>query len=413
MNDIDVVRDLRAEMPLRDAARMAEGRARLLAATAATRPRAPRTRAPRTRAPRTRAPRTRAPRTRAPRIRPSRTRRARLITVAASAVAVCAAAVAAYALIPAPGPGAAHPAAKAGKVWQRATLAARILRQASATVERVSVTAEPAPGQWIYAKTIDYEPQTGTTTSENWMTFDGARTAYYASPGGPLVEHTSSYAAPDMAKGTRPLAAFSHLATPKTAYDALASLPSNPSALLAQIAEAAASASGANIAAGDPVAGSAPRNQAQLEFDYLTELLWNAAGGMGGPPKAEADAFLALAALPGISVQQGVRDAAGTEAIAVSDDGGYSQLLLDQRTYQVLGLRQLSNGTGVVSIRLWPASLRKEFVALPTAQEKQQFMREHQQLFRKLARQFGPPNGTVEESLAYAQVSEVPAPGDR
>lgn len=393
MNDLDVVRDLRAEIPLPDAARMAEGRARLLAETAATRPRAHRTRAHRT--------------------RPPRTRRTRLITVAASAAAVSAAAVAGYALIPAAGPGAAHPAAKAGKVSRQATLAARILREASATVERAPVTAEPAPGQWIYAKTVDYEPQTGTTTSENWITFDGVQTAYYGSPGGPLVEHTSASGAPDIAKDTSPLAAFSQSATPKTAYDALASLPSDPSALLAQIGKAAASAGGANIAAGDPVAGSAPKNQAQLEFDYLTELLWNAAGGVGGPPKAEAAAFRAVAALPGISVQQGVTDAAGTEAIAVFDDGGYNQLLLDPRTYQVLGLRQLSNGTGPVPFSRWPASLRKEFVTLPTAQEKQKFMREHQQLFQKLARQFGPPKGTVEESLAYAQVSEVSAPGDR
>jgi hypothetical protein len=386
-------------MPLPDAARMAEGRARLLAETAATRPRAHRTRAHRT--------------------RPPRARRTRLITVAASAVAVsAAAAVAGYALIPAAGPGAAHPsaahpAAKAGEGSRQATLAARMLREASATVERAPVTAEPAPGQWIYAKTVDYQPQAGTTTSENWMTFDGVQTAYYGSPGGPLVEHTSASGAPGVPKDTSPLAAFSQFATPKTAYDALASLPSDPSALLAEIGKAAASAGGANIAAGDPVAGSAPRNQAQLEFDYLTVLLWNAAGGVGGPPKAEADAFRAMAALPGISVQQGVTDAAGTEAIAVSDDGGYNQLLLDPRTYQVLGLRQLSNGTGAVSIRRWPASLRKEFLALPTAQEKQKFMREHQQLFQKLARQFGPPRGTVEESLAYAQVSEVAAPGDR
>lgn len=389
MNDLDMVRDFRAEMPLPDAPRMAEGRARLLAETAVTRARAHRTRAHRT--------------------RPPGARRTRLITVAASAVAVSAAA-AGYALIP----GAAHPAAKTGEASRQATLAARILREASATAERAPVRAEPAPGQWIYAKTVDYQTQAGTTTSENWITFDGARTAYYGSPGGPLVEHTSASGAPGVPKGTSPLDAFSQLVTPKTAYDALSSLPTDPPALLAEIGKAAAGADGANIAAGDPVAGSAPRNQAQLEFDYLTVLLWNAAGGVGGPPQAEAAAFRAMAALPGISVQQGVTDAAGAEAIAVSDDGGYNQLLLDPRTYQVLGLRQLSNGTDrAVSIGHWPASLRKEFLALHTAQEKKKFVLEHQQLFQKLARQSGPPKGTVEESLAYAHVSEVAAPGDR
>lgn len=328
-------------------------------------------------------------------------------------MAVSVAAAAGYGVIQAVGPGAAHPAVKAGKVSQQATLAARILRAASATAERAPVTAEPAPGQWIYAETVDYQPQAGTTTSENWLTFDGVQTAYYGSPGGPLIEHTSASGAPGVPKDTSPLAAFRQSATPETAYDALASLPSDPSALLAEISKAAASAGGANIAAGDPAAGAAPQNQAQLEFDYLTELLWNAAGGVGGPPKAEAAAFRAIAALPGISAQQGVRDAVGTETIAVSDDGGYNQLLLDPRTYQVLGLRQLSNGTGAVSISRLSANLRKAFLALPTAQEKQKFIREHQQLLQMLARQFGPPKGAIEESLAYAQVSEVAAPGDR
>jgi hypothetical protein len=398
MNDLEVVRELRAEIPLPDAARMTEGRARLLAETTATRPRAHQARAHRT--------------------RPPRARRTWLVTAAASAVAVSAAAVAGYALIPAGGPGAARPpatqpASKARGVSQQATLAARILREASATVERASVMTEPAPGQWIYAKTVDYQPKAGTTTSENWITFDGAQTAYYESPGSPLVKHTSASGAPDPARNASPLAAFNNSATPKAAYDALASLPSDPTALLAEIGKAAARGGGANIAAGNPLAGSAPRNQAQLEFDYVTLLLWNAAGGVGGPPKAEADVFRAMAALPGISVQQGVTDAAGAETIAVSDNGGYNQLLLDPRTYQVLGLRLLSNGIGVVTIDQWPASLRKEFLALPTAQEKQTFMREHQQLFSKLAHQFGPPKRTLEESLAYAQVNEVAGPGDR
>jgi hypothetical protein len=50
-----------------------------------------------------------------------------------------------------------------------------------------------------------------------------------------------------------------------------------------------------------------------------------------------------MAALPGISVQQGVTDEAGAQAISVSDDG-YDQLLLDPNTYQVLGMRQLHRG---------------------------------------------------------------------
>jgi hypothetical protein len=106
----------------------------------------------------------------------------------------------------------------------------------------------------------------------------------------------------------------------------LASLPTNPQALLTVIANQAADQNAQNIAAGNPIAGVAPKTEAQREFDYLTLILWNAAIGAGGPPAAEAAAYQAMAALPGITVQQGIKDTAGGQAIGVSDDGGYDQL---------------------------------------------------------------------------------------
>jgi hypothetical protein len=50
--------------------------------------------------------------------------------------------------------------------------------------------------------------------------------------------------------------------------------------------------------------------------------------GVGGPPAADSAAYQAMAALPGITVQQGITDTAGGQAIGVSaDGGGYNQLL--------------------------------------------------------------------------------------
>jgi hypothetical protein len=151
-----------------------------------------------------------------------------------------------------------------------------------------------------------------------------------------------------------------------------------------------------------PIAGHAPQNRGQLEFDYLALLLWNAAGGVGAPPAAEAAAFRAMAAIPGVTVQQGITDAANEPAIGVSDDGGYDQLLLDPVSYQVLGLRQLSTG---IAPKL----------AVPSAKQLAGFSKaERQKILRQLKNPpAGPPKGTVIESLAYAQVSEVSGPGVR
>ena len=210
--------------------------------------------------------------------------------------------------------------------------------------------------------------------------------------------HTSPTTPPADIKSDA-LAAFNADATPQTAYYALASLPTAPSQLLAAVAKAAQSVGAANLAAGTPVASHAPKNEGQLEFDYLSLLLWNAAGGVGAPPKAEAAAFRAMAAIPGVTVQRGITDAAGNPAIGVSGDGGYDQLLLDPVSYQVTGLRQLSTGVGPRAAALSPQELARFSKA------------EQQEILRKLKTQAGPPKGTVVLSMAYQQVSEVSGPG--
>ena len=374
MNDLDQLREFRAEIPYPERPRLSPGRSRLL--SAARRPQ---------------------------RRRFTVTRRSPLLltaTAAAAAIAV-AAGLAGYGLSTGSAP-AGHPKALPSRpkaVPSQGVLAARVLRDASAAASRVPPKTTPSPGQWIYSKLVGYQYPQGTTSDENWITFDGTETAYYEGHGGgPITVHTSPITPPaDIT--SNPLAAFNTDATPQTAYYALASLPTAPSQLLATVDKVVEAAGGANLVAGDPVAGQTPKNKGQLEFDYLSLLLWNAAGGVGAPPNAEAAAFRAMAAIPGVTIQQGITDAAGNPAIGVSDDGGYDQLLLDPVSYQVTGLRQLSNGIGPKMAAPSPQQL----AGYPKAMQ--------QQILRKLKNPAGPPKGTVIQSLAYAQVSEVSGPG--
>ena len=382
MNDLELVRDLRAEVPVPPASRLASGRARLTASVVT------------------------GPVVTGPVVAGKRP---------AFSVRLLAAAAAAVVIAGAVGYGVTsrgsvkHPPAavkKPPKSVTQATLAAEILRTASAVVERAPVTTVPSPGQWIYKKTVDFQYPNDTTTDEEWITFDGDQSAYYQS--GQLVVHQSPGGV--STPSGKPLAAFNTRATPETAYDALASLPSDPNDLLAAADSGAVADGGANGMAGG-VISYPPTTKAQLEFDYLALILWNAAAGVGGPPKAEAAVLRAMAALPGITVEQHVTDAAGADAIAVSDDR-YDQLLLDSHTYQVLGLRQLSNGLGPVKIAQLPTSLRKQFEALLTAQQRSAWWKAHAPLIREIQERSGQPAGTVEQSLAFVRISEVAAPGD-
>jgi hypothetical protein len=372
MNDLEELREFRAELPYPERSRLTPGRTRLL--SAARRP---------------------------PRRFPAPRWNTRLLlpaTAAAAAIVVAAGAVG-YGLNR--GSMGSGQRAYAPEPSSQATLAVRVLDDASAAASRVPPAATPKPGQWIYSKIVQYEYPNSTTTSENWITFAGAKSAYREGPGGPFVVHTAPITPPaDLTRD--PLGAFNKNITPMTAYYAVASLPTAPRQLLAVAAKAAQAFGAANLAAGTPVAGHPPQNKGQLEFDYLSLLLWNAAGGVGAPPAAEAAVFRAMAAIPGVTVQQGITDAAGAPAIAVSGDGGHDQLLLDPVSYQVIGLRQLSTGAGPKVNHLSP----KELAKLPKAVQ--------QQILQKMKNApRWPREGLVIQSMAYAQVSEVSGPGVR
>ena len=137
-----------------------------------------------------------------------------------------------------------------------------------------------------------------------------------------------------------------------------------------------------NVAAGSPVSLYTSTNRDALDFDYLAQLLWNAAPS-AEPRSAEAAVFRAMAAIPGVSSQRGITDAVGQPAIGLSASGGKSQLLLDPQTYQVIGVRAFSAGQKV--------SLRAAG--------------------RKAAKLHWPPKGTIFISMAWAQVTMVSGPG--
>lgn len=311
MNDLDLVREMRADVPAPTRTQLAPGRARLVAALS-------------------------------PPPRRRRLSRAILPVAVAGTAALAAVAVS----ISGTGPS-VHKPLPAGP-----SLTARLLDAASATVAR-QPAVRPRPHQWIYTKSVYYSYRRGSQRDENWMTFDGRKTAYFQ--GGRLIVHTG----PGIpGRGGTPLGRYDNSATPLTAYDALASLPSDPHALLAVIAGQVARLGPGGMAPGSVVSLGLTKSRAVLEFDYLTQLLWNATAGE--PPAAEAAVFRALARIPGVSVQQGIIDGLGRPAVGLSATGGRSQLLLAPRTYQVTGMRQVSTGHDPVRLVkrgkvYWPA----------------------------------------------------------
>jgi hypothetical protein len=336
------------------------------------------------------------------------------VLAAAAAAAVVAAGATGYAITAAQAPAARPPVTNRPTTARQAVLAAKVLRAAAAHVAREGATSEPSPGQWIYYRTADYgypgvvDPS-GVTTDEEWVTFDGSQTAYYRN--GQIVTHTSPMRLPGPT--VKPWAAWNTEATRKTAYDVLASLPTDPRSLLKVIASRAAGQNPENIAAGNPIAGVTPQTEAQREFDYLTLILWNAAP-VGGPPAADAAAYQAMATLPGITVQPGITDTAGGQAIGVSDDGGYDQLLIDPVSCQVIGIRQLSNGIGPRNIAQAIASglispdARKLLAGLTKAERDRLITNA-----RKRHWAVYPVKDTLIQEIVYVQAAEVPAPGDR
>lgn len=265
MNDLDLVRRLRADTPSPTSARLAPGRARLLAAM------------------------------HKPAARPVR----RLVLPVGVVTAV--AAGAAVVVFSTGGrDGVVAPPAQL-------TLTAQLLNTASTTVAQQKVV-EPGPKQWIYIRSASFNFGQAAEFDDNWLRFDASQSAYYE--GSKLKVHTGS------------------------------AFPVDPKAVLVAVDHQLARMGPYPVT--NPAWGNRPKNHGQLQFDYLAQLLWNAASG--APPAAEAAVFRTMATIPGVTSQQGITNVVGRAAVGLSDDDNRSQLLLDPKTYQVIGLRQVSNG---------------------------------------------------------------------
>lgn len=337
-NDLELVRDLYEDFSVVTDARLAAGRDRLLASI-------------------TESSGSRYRQRRAPRGWPLRRLALTGAAVAAAAVAVVAIQEPSRSSTRAPGP--------------RMTLAAQVLRAAALTVASQPST-RPAPGQWIYSKSVDFVVGQPVQVGEEWMQFDGHQDAYLWH--GQLIVHSHPTAPPGAGNA---LDRYLEQMTPMSAYNALSSLPSSPRALLSAVDATVATHAGSVASPGSsPTPG---RSRAHLEFEFLTQLLWNAS--QAAPAKAEANVFRAIATIPGVSAQRGITDAVGRPAIGMSYAGDTEQLLLDPRTYQVTGLRTISNGK-------WPVN--------PDLQHGPNY-----------------PKGKVIDSSAWARIEFVAGPGRR
>jgi hypothetical protein len=279
MNDLDLVREMRAAVPAPTPARLAAGRGRILATAA--RPRG-------------------------------------YWRLALPVGAVTAAALAVVAILGGTAPPPRHPRPVP---TTRVSLAAQIL-----TVAARAIAAEPAtrPGdrQWVYSRFVQTQTGQATQSDENWIRFDGREQAYFLN-GQLIVVHESSGSG-----------------GPLSSYDELAALPSTPGAILAAARQVVGTTQRdwENWSSGSVVAELAPSSAGEAEFDYLAQLLWEAYAA--APPAALAHVYQAMAEIPGVTVARGLANAVGRAGTGVSANGGVSWLLLDPRTYQVIGLNE-------------------------------------------------------------------------
>ncbi|WP_329428921.1 CU044_5270 family protein [Streptosporangium sp. NBC_01495] len=210
-----------------------------------------------------------------------------------------------------------------------------MLRQAALTAEkRRPDRTPPRPDQWLYRKSVGIQPADGAVdVQEHWTRYDGTRQATRLDSG-PVETRTIE---PD--PGNDDL-------SPRQYAARLARLPTDPDRLLAHVK-------------GDLHWRDKPDEERGLDeppdaraFRVLSLYLGQE---VSMPPKLEAAIFRALARIPGVRVDLGVRDAAGRAGMGIAyevgapgfgtqrDENGQvtqrSYVILDSTTYRYLGSR--------------------------------------------------------------------------
>ncbi|MGW2744286.1 CU044_5270 family protein [Streptomyces sp. NPDC001450] len=299
MDEMTEVRELRANAPVPDRARLAPGRARLTEAA------------------------------RAGELRRALWRRREFVIVAVVA-AVTAVAVTAALLVGGKGTGRkVQPAATPG-VRFKGVSAAEFLRQAADAVEAQPDGAVPTAKQWIYTKSAQ-EPLDKSRSplgeQESWIRYDGSASA--SRMGDEPLDITKMHLENGGEGDDR---------SPREMYRVLVALPADGEGTLKALREQNA------------IADSKGVSQARNDYVEISVLL--SADVM--PGKGLASLYRALALVPGGKVTGHlVETAAGGRAIALdygrdknpkTGESMHDQWLIDPKTYRIVGIRLVDGG---------------------------------------------------------------------
>jgi hypothetical protein len=182
--------------------------------------------------------------------------------------------------------------------------------------------ATPRPHQWIYTKTAEYGANNAEgkrpTFTETWARFDGLGEAVFER--GKLTV--------DKKQG----GGISDEGSPQGASALLRSLPTDPKALLASLSAKVGT---------EPRGDEAPGRDGLL-FANIVQLIRNTR--IGAPPKTQAALYRAIATLHGVRVENNMVDGLGRHLIGVTQGSTYQFVLLDPRSYQVLGMQSVWSG---------------------------------------------------------------------
>jgi hypothetical protein len=310
MNDLDLITDLRPEMPLAGPDQLAHARAQVMAAVAAE-PRAPRAAVA--------GPRQRRVAGTAPSRWP---RRLAMSAVGASAVAagVAVALVAGSASAPPGGRPSGRPSGasfshpgSSGRHVQPATLAAAQWLSSAATATRQQAFVVPRPDQYVFTETVG--PPNGTGKSRMWHSVDGSRTGLEEPAGllpGPLPPCTVAQAQAAQVKGGCAL---------KAGY--LPQMPASPQAMLDYLTGVGVAFTVAPpltaIVLGKDLSGVFPDV-------YLS-------------PAQRAGMFQLMAQTPGFTLVRHAVDALGRSGVGIAwqDTGLTMMIIFNRQTYGYMG----------------------------------------------------------------------------
>ncbi|MFI6732646.1 CU044_5270 family protein [Nonomuraea sp. NPDC050451] len=197
-----------------------------------------------------------------------------------------------------------------------------VLERAAKTVEKRAAAPEPRPDQWEYTKIFNVQPADGQTrTHESWLRYDGKQSAGRDPEGNFRVQDIP----PD--PGDDDL-------SPQQYRKKLLKLPTDPDKLLAHVA-------GDRHWIDYPKEKGVPKqveDPASRAYRILSLYLKQEAVM---PPKLEAAIFRALAKIPGVKIEQNVRDATGRTGLGlfrstIGEEVRRRYLILDPRTYRVM-----------------------------------------------------------------------------